>query len=283
MFKLIKSVSRGGCRAFSCQHVLRKSTESQIQVGKFNINYVRTGSEAKTGPAVLLLPGALGSAQSDFKPQLAALPGLLPNHTIIAWDPPGYGKSRPPAKRFHLDFYEEDAEVANDLMNKLDLPSYSILGWSDGGITGMIMSGLYPKAVSKLVIWGSNAFVLEKETKIYDSIRDVSKWSEKMRQPMEAMYGKEGFAELWSQWIDALIAIYKERNGDICKEHVKKIVSPTLIVHGAKDPMIAEEHVPYLQKNIKNNELFVFPDGKHNVHLRYAEEFNSLVAKFLMK
>lgn len=251
-------------------------------MNKYNINYVQAGNKGKKDKALLLLPGALGSAQSDFKPQIEGLPDLLKDHTIIAWDPPGYGKSSPPRK-FHLDFYREDAEVAHKLMEKLDLPSYSILGWSDGGITGMIMSGLYPKAVEKLVVWGSNAYIIEQETTIYESIRDVNNWSEKMRQPMESMYGKEGFAQLWSNWVDTLLQIYKERQGDLCREEVKKIDCPTLIVHGQKDPMIAAEHVPYLQDNIKNTELFVFPDGKHNIHLRYAKEFNEIVAKFLLK
>lgn len=212
---------------------------------------------------------------------MEALPSLLKDHTIIAWDPPGYGKSNPP-KKFHLDFYQEDAEVAHNLMHRLDFASYSILGWSDGGITGMIMSAQQPEAVEKLVIWGSNAYVLEEETKIYESIRDVSKWSEKMRQPMEEVYGKEGFAKLWANWVDALLEIYRKKGGNICREHLEKIVCPTLIVHGAKDPMIAAEHVPYLQEHIKKTELFVFPEGKHNVHLRYAQEFNDLVAKFLL-
>lgn len=281
MFASLKSVSIIGVRPFSLHSVLRRGTEHQIQVGRHNINYVRAGTGQEK--ALILMPGALGSAQSDFKPQIGALPELLKNYAVIAWDPPGYGKSCKNPKKFHLDFYQEDAQTAHNLMEQLNFPSYSVLGWSDGGITGMILSALYPKSVDKLVIWGSNAYVVEKETKIYESIRDVSKWSEKMRQPMEEMYGKAGFVQLWSDWIDALLAIYRERNGNICREHLPNIVSPTLIVHGAKDPMIAAEHVPYLQEHIKNTELFVFPDGKHNIHLRYADEFNDLVAKFLLK
>lgn len=280
MFKTLRIVSTGNYRAFSCQNVMRQLSENKVQVGKFNVNYAKAGSGKDK--AVLLLPGALGSGQSDFKPQLDGLPSLLPNHTIIAFDPPGYGKSRPPAKRFHLDFYQEDAEVAADLMKQLDFPSYSVLGWSDGGITGMILSSLFPKAVNKLVIWGSNAYITEEETSIYESVRDVSKWSEKMRQPMVEMYGKEGFAKLWGEWIDTLCEIYKKRNGDICKDRLANINCPTFILHGAKDPLVAAEHVPYLQQHIRNTQLHVFPEGKHNIHLRYAKEFNELVAHFLL-
>lgn len=59
---------------------------------------------------VLCFPGALGTIWTDFKPQLE---GLSQSHfTIIAWDPPGYGFSRPPERQFTKHFYENDADLA---------------------------------------------------------------------------------------------------------------------------------------------------------------------------
>ncbi|XP_059611408.1 valacyclovir hydrolase [Phlebotomus argentipes] len=255
-------------------------TEAKIRVEDVNINYVRVGSGDK---AVLLMPGALGSARTDFGPQIDQLPSLLPNYTIIGWDPPGYGKSVPPRRLFTVDFFHNDAKYAHKLMEKLAFPTYSILGWSDGGITGLIQAAKHPGAVENLVIWGSNAYVDPKEVQIYESIRDVSKWSERMRKPMEEVYGKQEFPKLWSEWIDTLLTIYKEKDGNLCKELLKDIHCPTLILHGEKDPMIVPEHVPFLMDKIKGARLRSFPDGKHNIHLRYAQEFNQEVANFLIK
>lgn len=75
-----------------------------------------------------------------------------------------------------------------------------------------------------------------------------------MREPMEKMYGVEYFAQLWSEWVDAFISIYEKNNGNICKDELSQIEAKTLIVHGAKDPMIAAEHVPFLRKSIRNTE-----------------------------
>lgn len=75
-----------------------------------------------------------------------------------------------------------------------------------------------------------------------------------MREPMEKMYGAEGFSKLWGDWIDVFGKISKINNGDICSKDLSKITARTLIVHGLKDPMIAAEHVPFLRKNIKNTE-----------------------------
>lgn len=156
--------------------------EQKIEIDGKTINYVQvsggggvTSSAAsntttKPRPAVLLMPGALGSAWTDFRPQIEQLPQLLPNHTIIAWDPPGYGKSTPPQRQFSLDFFEQDANVAHNLMTALGHGGrYAACGWSDGGITAMILAALFPRNIEKLVIWGSNSYVLPKELEIYES------------------------------------------------------------------------------------------------------------------
>lgn len=60
------------------------------------------------------MPGALGTIWSDFKPQVEGL-----NHndfTLVAWDPPGYGYSRPPERQFTTKFYENDADTAYEFM-----------------------------------------------------------------------------------------------------------------------------------------------------------------------
>ena len=90
------------------------------------INYCTTGSG---GHVVLLLPGALGTARSDFTPQLEGL-NSLGKLTLVAWDPPGYGKSRPPNRTFPQNFFERDAYVAKKFMQSIGHDKFSVLGWS---------------------------------------------------------------------------------------------------------------------------------------------------------
>ena len=52
-----------------------------------------------------------------------------------------YGLSRPPNRVFDLDFFGRDADDAMALMKHLDLTPFSMLGWSDGGITAMHIAG----------------------------------------------------------------------------------------------------------------------------------------------
>lgn len=85
--------------------------EEKVKVGKYDINYLKVGN----GPHhVLCLPGALGSIWTDFTPQVEGF--NREKFTLVAWDPPGYGKSRPPDKQFTEDFYEKDADYAYEFM-----------------------------------------------------------------------------------------------------------------------------------------------------------------------
>ena len=81
----------------------------------------------------------------------------------------GYGKSRPPNRTFPLDFFHRDATVANELMKVLEFNKYSVLGWSDGGITGLIMAAKFNAAIEKLVFWGANSYILPEEVQSYES------------------------------------------------------------------------------------------------------------------
>lgn len=232
--------------------VIRRSlasfTEEKVEVLKSEINYVRSGTGDKS---VLLLPGVLGSAWSDFKPQIEQLPELLPEYTIFAMDPLGYGKSIPPTRSFDSEFYHTDAIYAQKFMEAVRVNKYSILGWSDGGITAMIAAAKYSRFVEKIVIWGANSYITPAEMEQYRKMRDVSSWSPKAIETYEALYGKE-FSILFGKWVDALEEIYLKKAGDICKHLLDDIKCPTFILHGDLDPMCDKEHVPYLMKQIKN-------------------------------
>ena len=81
------------------------------------------------GHVVLLLPGALGTGRSDFTPQLEGL-NSMGKLTLVAWDPPGYGKSRPPNRTFPSNFFERDAQAAMKFMQSIGHDKFSVLGWS---------------------------------------------------------------------------------------------------------------------------------------------------------
>lgn len=248
----------------------------KLSVNGVNLHYQRAGEGEHS---LLLLPGALGSGETDFGPQLSTLDGS--RFTVVSWDPRGYGRSRPPDRDFPLHFFHRDAKDAVDLMQALGFRRFSLLGWSDGGITALIAAALNPTLVNKLVVWGANAFVSEEDVQIYQSLRDVSLWSERMRRPMEQMYGAQYFQQTWERWVDGISQFIHNPQGSICVDVLPQICCPTLILHGAQDPVVPAYHPQLLQDSISGSRLHVFPEGKHNIHLRYSAEFNTLVEQFL--
>lgn len=229
------------------------------------------------GQPLLLIPGALGTAQTDFAPQLEGLPdqGLR----VIAPDPRGYGKSRPPAREFPLDFYAQDAQDCAALMEAIGCDSYAVGGWSDGAIIGLLLTLDRPQHVAKLVLWGGNAYLTPADIEAYEKTRLLSSWSPRMVEAMRAIYGDE-LQDLWARWCDAMQALY-QAGGELCRQRLHLIRCPTLILHGGKDPLVPSFHADVLHHGISDSRLHIFPEGKHNIHLVYAQEFNRLVVDFL--
>lgn len=56
-----------------------------------------------------------------------------------------------------------------DFPQKLQIAPCSLLGWSDGGVTAMIIAAEFPELINKLVIWGANAYLTNQDVEIYKS------------------------------------------------------------------------------------------------------------------
>lgn len=61
------------------------------------------------------VPLYTGTSRTDYAPQLEQL--SKSKYTLIAWDPPGYGFSRPPQRVYKgVQTFHSDAELAAELM-----------------------------------------------------------------------------------------------------------------------------------------------------------------------
>ena len=130
-------------------------------------------------------------------------------------------------------------------------------------------------------IFGGNAYVEKADVDAFEALRDVTKmWSKRMLATHTAVYGDD-LQPMWSSCIDAWTSIYHERGGDVCMKEAKSIACPTLVLHGAKDVVCIAGHAEWFASNIADAQLRVLPDGKHNLHLRYADEVNAMIKAFV--
>ena len=248
---------------------------SYAQIRGVNLYYEERGQ----GQPLVLIPGALGTGESDFGPQLEQLPekGLR----VITFDPRGYGKSRPPKREFPLDFYQQDAEDCVALMASLCCDSYAVGGWSDGGIIGLLLTLAHPEQVTQLLVWGGNAYITQEDIEGYEKTRSLSSWSPRMLESLGTVYGDD-LQDMWTSWCDVMQALY-QAGGDFCRARLHEIQCPTFILHGEKDPLVPRFHADALHDGIAGSRVHFFPNGKHNTHIAYAQEFNQLISDFLKR
>jgi pimeloyl-ACP methyl ester carboxylesterase/ubiquinone/menaquinone biosynthesis C-methylase UbiE len=247
----------------------------------FHVEFSAANLQPNPHP-VLCLVGALGTAQSDFSAQLQG--GLGEEFQIVALDPRGLGKSRiVGGRQFPPDFYLQDALDAHAVMKELGHDTFTVLGWSDGANAALQLASRFPEAVDNLVVWGGNAYITKQDVEAWESVRDVTTWSERMRTERAAMHG--GLTELQRlnhQATDAYNLIYQNQGGDVGLEALHHIQCPTLVVHGAKDVICDFRHAKYMARQIPDAYLTVLAQGKHNLHLRHADDFHRVVRDFLL-
>jgi valacyclovir hydrolase len=233
--------------------------------------------EAGNGTPLLLVPGALGTGVGDFPAQIG---WFAERHfQVIAPDPRGYGRSRPPERDYPADFYIRDAADIFALMSALGHERFSIIGWSDGANIATIMAAQHPERVAQLVVFGGQSFLTAEEIAAFNAIRKISAWSPRAAEAMRAVYG-DALDGLWDRYVDGQEALY-EAGGDLYRPLLAQVKCPTLILHGAKDPLVPRLHPEAIHRGIAGSRLRIFPEGKHNIHLRYADKFNAIALAFL--
>jgi valacyclovir hydrolase len=235
--------------------------------------------KAGQGHPLLLVPGALGTGAGDFPGQIGWFAER--GFDVIAPDPRGYGRSRPPERDYPPDFYRRDAADMLALMAALGHQRFSVMGWSDGANVAAIMAAERRDRVAKLVVFGGQSFLTAEEIAAFNSIRKISAWSPRAAEAMRAIYG-EALDELWDRYVAGQEALF-DAGGDLYRPLLAKIGCPTFVLHGAEDPLTPGLHAEAIHRGIAGSRLHIFPKGRHNIHIRYAEEFNSLVHDFLTR
>jgi pimeloyl-ACP methyl ester carboxylesterase len=212
------------------------------------------------GAPLLLLHGNSGSIKS-FRAQIAS---FAKYYTVIAVDTRGQGKSSEDGREYTYDLFAEDM---NAFLNQLGLDSAYIVGWSDGGNTGLIMAMKYPNKVKKLVAMGANIFI-DKTV--------VDKWI--FKELNHQLKELEGDTTAWAKNRVRLVHLLQNEPRHTYDD-LKKITCPVLVLAGEKD-LIKEEHTKAVAANITNSTLLIAPGKTHYYPEEDAAGFNKTVLTF---
>lgn len=235
------------------------STGKYATVNGIKIYYEEYGK----GQPLLLLHGNSESINS-FRLQI---PELSKYFHVYAVDTRGHGKSGDDGKKYTYDLFADDM---NALLDQLHLDSLNVLGWSDGGNTGLIMAMKYPKKVKRLITMGAVIFI---------DNTVVDKWVFKtLNKEKKELAGDSSLnAQGRLRRIELLLTEPKHSF-----EELKTINCPVLVMAGEKD-VVKEQHTKEIAASIANAVLLIVPKATHELPWQDAPAFNNTVIDFLRK
>ena len=210
------------------------------------------------GQPLLMLHGN-GGSMAAFKNQI---PYFEKKYKVIAVDSRLQGKSGGNADTLSYDM------MANDfagLLDELKIDSAYVLGWSDGGINGIILAMKFPKKVKKLAVSGANT--LADTTALYAS--DFEDMRKTVQNPASSAKAKTLNRMMINQ-------------PNIPFSELSNIHCPVLVMAGDKD-MIKAEHTLKIYQSLPSASLCIFPDSYHHALIQHPALFNEVVMTFFNK
>jgi pimeloyl-ACP methyl ester carboxylesterase len=208
------------------------------------------------GPVLILLHGGFGDI-SGFK---HIIPKLAENFRVIIPDAPGHGRSDFPNKSLS---YQIMAEYYSEMIDQLKLDNVYIIGFSDGGNSGLILANLRPDKVKRLLVSGANykseAYIGMSGFK--ETILDVE-WVESNWKDWIVDYKKKSPSGNWKRYITEGREMWLTEEY-FSKSILKEISIPVLVVYGDKDSVIIEHGIE-IKNAIENSQLCILPNTTHN-------------------
>lgn len=231
-----------------------------VAVNGIKLYYETYGS----GPPLLLLHGNGGSIREVAN----QIPALARHFQVIAVDTRAQGQSGDDGRPLSYDLFADDMGA---LLTALKLPAADVVGWSDGGNTGLSLALRYPRQVRKLVTMGANLYA--DTTAISGKLLKQVRHDKKLLTLVSPL--KKQFRT--SRRLVNLLLQYPQMR----PEQLQKITAPTLVLAGEKD-VIKEAHTRLIAASIPGAQLTIFPGLSHYAPQENPALFNDTVLRFLL-
>jgi pimeloyl-ACP methyl ester carboxylesterase len=235
--------------------------------GKFyNIRGINMYAETYGAGKPLLIIHGNGGSISNFVNQI---PYFSKKYKVIVADSRAQGKSTDPGDSLSYEMMADDYAALLDIM-KID--SAYVIGWSDGGINGLLLSMRHPKKVAKLAVTGANLW--PDTTAIYDDVEQLilPEYNSAKGMTNRTPQQKAG-------WKLMRLLIEEPH---IPLTDLQKILVPTLVIGGDHD-VIKPEHTLLIAQAIPQSYLWILPGSGHSTPVVYRDEFNKKIDDFFRK
>ena len=240
---------------------------------------IKYGSNAKTGKyfdnrgfkmyyetygagAPLLIIHGNGGSINSFSNQI---PFFEKRYKVIVADSRAQGKSIDNSDSLSYEMMTDDL---NALLDHLHLDSCYVIGWSDGGINGLLLAIRHPNKVKKLAVTGANLVPDSSavEPEIFMWARSLSDSINKLPLSPEVKTNRKLFNLLAHQ-------------PHISTTQLQTIKCPVLVIGGDHD-VIRTSHTMLIAESIPKSYLWILPNSGHSTPVVYKNIFNDIVSDF---
>jgi len=218
------------------------------------------------GPVLLLIHGN-GDSIKGMSHQISH---FSTRYRVLVVDSRGHGKSG--LGTAHLT-YEQMAEDYNALLEQLGLQSVRVLGWSDGGIIGLLLAMQHPEKIGRLAIMGASL----RPDGAYD-------WApagvKRGLAYVEERIAKSDPSKPWHAIKQQLLLCLEQPN--IPTFALADVQVPTLVMAGDRD-IIRDDHTLEIFHALPKAQLCIFPGATHGIPVEDPQRFNQVVDTFFEK
>ncbi len=214
------------------------------------------------GQPLLIIHGNGGSI-NDFVYQI---PYYAKKYKVIIADSRAQGKSVETADSLSYEMMADDYAALLDLL-KID--SANVIGWSDGGINGLLLAIRHPGKVKKLAVTGAN---LTPDTSAVN--QDVINLIMPSYTTLKNKASKTPNEK--AQW--KLLRLLADEP-HIPLSALETIKCPTLVIGGDHD-ILKPAHTLLIFQHIPRAYLWILPSSGHSTPIVYKDDFNKNVDAF---
>lgn len=230
---------------------------------------------AGEGDPLVLLHGGLCTNET----WAAQMPAFAERFRVIAPERRAHGHT--PDVEGPLNYSDMATDTIGFLEEVVKEPAH-VVGWSDGGIVGLLVAIARPDLVRKLVTISANfrpaavVGVPESQNMLVPSPDDPSL---EMFRSLYAASSPDG-PEHWPVVIAKFAEMISSQQPNIKTDELARITSPTLVVSG-DDDMMTLEHTIELYRAIPGSELATVPGTSHALMFEKPGLLNRIVLDFL--
>lgn len=217
------------------------------------------------GQPLLIIHGNGGDISNFSK----NIPYFSKRYKVIVADSRSQGKSADPTDSLTYEMMADDYAA---LLTAMHIDSADVIGWSDGGINGLLLAMRHPEKVKKLAVTGAN---LQPDTNaVYQEVWDLVKPDYNSLKSIANKTPKQK-----NDW--KLLRLLCEQP-HIPLDSLGRIACPTLVIGGDHD-VIKDTHTMDIAHHIPESYLWILPNSGHSTPVVYADMFNQVVDSFFQK